>query len=164
MSDYIYGFDEDKIPVDMTSIPGDVSTAKTDISNLKTKVGTATLNTSSKNLSGAVNELLADIAVLGISTYGVNSSITAGRGGLRAIKLGGVVFLTGGIGNATSTVSTTTNLFTALDSIYRPSSNVTLQGWVNDAMANFTVRTDGGIRQSLSSNVNNCFFAGFYRV
>lgn len=164
MSDYIYGFDEDKIPVDMTSIPGDVSTAKTDISNLKTKVGTATLNTSSKNLSGAVNELLADIAVLGISTYGVNSSITAGRGGLRAIKLGDVVFLTGGIGNATSTVSTTTNLFTALDSIYRPSSNVTVQGWVNDAMANFTVRTDGGIRQSLSTNMNNCFFVAFYRV
>ena len=133
------------------------------VTALETKMGTATLNTTASKVTNAINELLNDINGT-VTTYAVNSSITSSRGQLRVLKQGNVVYVAGGIGNATSTVSTSTNLFTALGSSYRPSSNTTIQGWVNDAMANFTVRTDGYIRQTLSSNMNNCFFVGFYKV
>lgn len=152
-----------KITAKLVTLDSTVSGHTTSIGNLQTKVGTATLNTSASNLSGAVNELLADINGT-VTTYAPNSSITNSRGQLRVLKQGNVVYVIGGIGNATSTVSTSTNLFSAMASAYRPSSQVTIQGWVNDAMSNFYVRTDGHIRQNLSSNMNNCFFAGFYKV
>lgn len=140
-----------------------VSENETDISALETKMGTATLNTTATKVTNAINELLNDINGT-LTTYAPSSSITNSRGQLRVLKQGNVVYLAGGIGNITSTVGTGTNLFTALGSSYRPSSNVTIQGWVNDAMANFTVRSDGYIRQTLSSACKNCFFVGYYKV
>lgn len=102
------------------------------------------------------------------TTLAVNSSVTAGRGGARVRKIGSTVFFTGGIGNATSTVSTTTNLFAQMPAAYRPSSNVTLYGYGTTSSAtsecNYTVRTDGYVRQTLSNSFTNGFVAGFWNV
>lgn len=84
----------------------------------------------------------------------VNSGITASRKRCDLIKVGNVVHINMGLGNITAGVTTSTNLYT-IPSAYRPSSTITVSGYVDDAMANFTIRSDGGIRQSLKSSPSN---------
>lgn len=97
------------------------------------------------------------------ATGTVNSNITVSRATCRLLKIGNVVFITVAMGNITSSVNTNTNLFT-IPAAYRPSSNVSLQGKINDSVGNFTVRSDGYVRQTLVSALTNCFCAGWYTV
>ena len=97
------------------------------------------------------------------ATGTVNSNITVSRATCRLLKIGNVVFITIAMGNVTSSVNTGTNLFT-IPAEYRPSSNVSIQGNINDSVGNFTVRSDGYVRQTLVSSLSNCFCAGFYTI
>lgn len=97
-------------------------------------------------------------------TLRYNSSITASRGGARIRRIGNTVFFSGGIGNATSTVNTGTNLFERMPVEYRPPTNVTLQGMVNQIMGNFTISSDGYVRQTLTGTMAHCFVSGFWTV
>ncbi|MBR1910375.1 MAG: hypothetical protein IJ821_07300 [Lachnospiraceae bacterium] len=97
------------------------------------------------------------------ATGTVNSSITVSRATCRLLKIGNVVFITVAMGNITSSVNTNTNLFT-IPAAYRPSSNVSLQGTINASVGNFTVRSDGYVRQTLVSSLSNCFCTGFYTI
>ncbi len=97
------------------------------------------------------------------ATGTVNSNITVSRAKCQLLKIGNVVFITIAMGNITSSVNTNTNLFT-IPAAYRPSSNVSLQGTINDSVGNFTVRSDGYVRQTLVSALTNCFCAGFYTI
>lgn len=93
----------------------------------------------------------------------VNSNITVSRATCRLLKIGNVVFITAGIGNKTSATTTSTNLFT-IPTGYRPSSEVTIQGYVDSAEANFTISTSGQVKQTLASSWTNCFTSGFYTI
>ena len=103
-------------------------------------------------------------SLTGSVAYGtVNSNITVSRAQCRVVKIGNVVFVTVGMGNVTSSVNTNTILFT-IPSGYRPSEEVTIQGYIGTSEGNFTIATNGQIKQTLTSSVSNLFASGFYTV
>ena len=134
----------------------------TAVNSTNTLLGNAPLNTTAQTVTGAINELDGETTV-STSTGTVNSSITASRSSCRLMKIGNAVFITAGIGNKTSATTTSTTLFT-LPTGYRPSSEVTIQGYVDSAEANFTISTGGVLKQTLSSSWANCFVSGFFTV
>ena len=114
------------------------------------------------NLQALLNKLVRSV-VIATTSGTVNSNITVSRAQCRLLKFGSVVFVTVGMGNVTSAVNTNTVLFTVPEG-YRPSSQVTIQGYVGSSEANFTVDTYGQIKQTLTSSVSNLFASGFYVV
>ena len=133
----------------------------TDRSNALTVDRNGNLTAAGEVMDGFGNKLSSFAGTTASGT--VNSNITVSRAQCRLLKIGNVVFITVAMGNVTSSVNTNTNLFT-IPSAYRPSSNVTLQGRINDSVGNFTVRSDGYVRQTLVSALANCFCAGFYTI
>lgn len=134
----------------------------TAVNSTNTLLGNAALNTTAQTVTGAINELDGETTV-STSTGTVNSSLTVSRSSCRLMKIGNVVFITAGIGNKTSATTTSTNLFT-IPTGYRPSSEVTIQGYVDSAEANFTISTSGQVKQTLASSWTNCFTSGFYTI
>ena len=67
------------------------------------------------------------------------------------------------MGNITSSVNTNTVLFTVPEG-YRPASEATVQGYIGTSAGNFTIATNGQVKQTLTSTLQNCFGAGWYAI
>ena len=118
---------------------------------------TITSSSSSKSIAGST-------AIEGTVDVGtVNSSITASRANCRLVKVGNIVFITVGLGNVTSSPSTSTTLFT-IPSAYRPTSTVTIQGFINSSEGNVTINSSGEVKQTLTGSMTNMFASGFYTI
>lgn len=132
------------------------TTAQTHITDLETKVGTATLNTSAKNLCGAVNELNSNITSEALSTVSRHSNTgTAGTlDNNGCYRIGKVVCASGRLFDISLPA---TGYFFMLPSGYRPKYTTRCMGFVviDNVVrpTTVTIGTNGEVGISYSANL-----------